>query len=174
MLPELPQLPESPESPASTPTTAARVAEPSGKAHLLRGLCAGAVHLPGDPGYDAARAPWNVAVDHRPAAVAYPAFPDEVAEVLRAARAVGLGVAPQGTGHGAAPFEGRLGDAVLLRTSAMTELSIEGTRARIGAGVLWGSVTDAAGELGMATLHASATDVGVVGYSLGGGISWYA
>src|SRR4051794_21208774 len=35
----------------------------NGKAFLLRGLCAGAVHLPGDPGYDEARMPWNVAVD---------------------------------------------------------------------------------------------------------------
>ena len=31
-------------------------------------------------------------------------------------------VAPQGTGHGAPPLEGRLRDSVLLRTSAMTEL----------------------------------------------------
>jgi FAD/FMN-containing dehydrogenase len=140
----------------------------------LRGLCGGAVHLPGDPGYDTARVPWNVAVEHHPAAVAYPAFPDEVADVLRAAREAGLVVAPQGTGHGAAPFEGRLGSAVLLRTSAMTELTVTGRTARVGAGVLWGEVTDAAGDLGLAGLHASSPDVGVVGYSLGGGISWYA
>ncbi|MGB8650702.1 MAG: FAD-binding protein [Mycobacteriales bacterium] len=144
------------------------------RAEGLRDLCGGAVHLPGDPGYDTARMPWNVMVEHHPAAVVYPAFADEVAEVLRAARAAGLKVAPQGTGHGAAPFEGRLGDAVLLRTSAMTELSITGTTARVGAGVLWGEVTDAAGALGLAGLHASSPDVGVVGYSLGGGISWYA
>ena len=36
----------------------------------LRGVCSGAVHLPGDPDYDAARLPWNVALDQRPAAVA--------------------------------------------------------------------------------------------------------
>lgn len=144
------------------------------RAESLRGLCGGAVHLPGDPGYDSARAPWNVAVEHYPAAVAYPAFPDEVAELLRAASATGLGVAVQGTGHGAAPYEGRLGDAVLLRTSAMTDLSITDGIARVGAGVLWGSVVDAAGERGLAARHPSTGDVGTVGYSLGGGISWYA
>jgi len=32
-------------------------------ANALRGLCAGAVHLPGDPAYDEARLPWNVSVD---------------------------------------------------------------------------------------------------------------
>jgi hypothetical protein len=144
------------------------------RAESLRRLCGGAVYLPGDAGYDSARAPWNVAVEHYPAAVAYPAFPDEVADVLRAARAAGLRVAVQGTGHGAAPFEGRLGEAVLLRTSAMTELTVTGRSARVGAGVLWGSVTEAAGARGLAALHPSTPDVGVVGYSLGGGISWYA
>ena len=74
----------------------------------LRGLCGGAVHLPGDTSYDLARTPWNLAVDDHPAAVAYPGHPDEVAEVLCAAAAAGLSVAAQGTGHGAPPLSGRL------------------------------------------------------------------
>ncbi len=150
-------------------------AEPSGKAHRLRGLCAGAVHLPGDPGYDEARMPWNVAVDQRPAAVAYPATADEVSEIVRAAAASGLRVAPQGTGHNAGPL-GPLDDVVLLRTSAMTGVHIDPERrvARVGAGVLWLDVVEAAAEHGLAALHGSSPDVGVVGYSLGGGIGWYA
>lgn len=71
-------------------------------AETLRGLCVGRVHLPGDPGYDAARLPWNVAVDQRPAAVAIPRSAEEVAEVVRAAAATGLRIAPQSTGHAAA------------------------------------------------------------------------
>jgi FAD/FMN-containing dehydrogenase len=146
------------------------------RAEALRGLCGGAVYLPGDRGYDLARLPWNLQVQDHPAAVTYPAGPAEVAEVLRAARDAGLHVAPQGTGHGAAPLEGRLADAVLLRTSGMTELHVDPVRrtARAGAGVLWGDVADAAGVLGLAGLHPSSPDVGVVGYSLGGGIGWYA
>ena len=146
------------------------------RAEMLRGLCGGAVHLPGDPGYHLARTPWNVQVESFPAAVAYPAFPDEIAEVLRAAAAAGLAVAPQGTGHGAAPLQGRLGDAVLLRTAALGELSIDEERriARVGAGVLWGDLVDAAGTVGLAGLHPSSPDVGVAGYSIGGGIGWYA
>src|SRR5919202_2809742 len=146
------------------------------RAETLRGLCGGAVHLPGDHGYDLARAPWNAQVESFPAAVAYPAFPEEVADVLRAASAAGLKVAPQGTGHGAAPLEGRLGDAVLLRTAGFGELSIDQDRrvARVGAGVLWGDVADAAGTVGLAGLHPSSPDVGVVGYSIGGGFGWYA
>jgi FAD/FMN-containing dehydrogenase len=145
-------------------------------AEALRGLCGGAVHLPGDPAYDEARMPWNLQVDDRPAAVAYPAFPAEVASVLRAAAATGLRVAPQGTGHGAPPLAGRLADAVLLRTSAMTELRIDPAErtARVAAGVLWGDVVDRAGRVRLAARHTSSPGVGVVGSSLGGGLSWYA
>jgi len=152
-----------------TPTVVSR-ADP------LRGLCGGSVQLPGDPAYDMARSPWNLQTRDFPAAVAYPAFPDEVAEVVHAAAAAGLRVAAQGTGHGAPPLEGRLTDAVLLRTSAMTDLDVDADRrtVRAGAGVLWGDLADAAGRHGLATRHPSSPDVGVVGYTLGGGIGWYA
>ena len=142
----------------------------------LRGLCGGAVHLPGDPAYDMARSPWNLQVSDHPAAVAYPADPGEVAEVVSAAADLGLAVAAQGTGHGAPALEGRLSEAVLVRTSAMNEVSIdpERRRARVGAGVLWGDLAERAGQHGLAALHPSSPDVGVVGYSIGGGIGWYA
>lgn len=145
-------------------------------AEALRGLCGGAVFLPGDAAYDEARMPWNLQVDARPAAVAYPAFPDEVADVVRAAAATGLKVAPQGTGHGAPPLAGRLADAVLLRTSAMTGLRVDAERrtARVGAGVLWGDVVERSGRVQLAARHTSSPGVGVVGSSLGGGLSWYA
>jgi len=145
------------------------------RADRLRGLCGGAVHLPGDPGYDAARTPWNLTVDQRPAAVVYPANADEVGEVVRAAAAAGLRVAPQGTGHNAGPL-GDLSDTVLLRTSAMTGVHVDPAQriARVEAGVLWLDVVEAAAPYGLTALHGSSPDVGVVGYSLGGGIGWYA
>jgi FAD/FMN-containing dehydrogenase len=146
-----------------------------GDASSLRGLCGDAVHLPGGPGYDSARMPWNVAVDQRPAAVAYPADAAETAAVVRAAAAAGLRIAPQGTGHNAAPL-GDLSDVVLLRTSALTGVHIDATarRARAEAGALWMDVVQPAGAHGLAALHGSSPDVGVTGYSLGGGIGWYA
>lgn len=52
----------------------------------LRGLCGGAVKLPADPGFDEVRTPWNVVVDQRPAAVAYPANAVEVATSARPRR----------------------------------------------------------------------------------------
>src|SRR4051794_37578833 len=44
--------------------------------------------------------------------------------------------------------------------------------ARVEPGVLWMDVTYPAGEHGLAPLAGSSPDVGVVGYVLGGGISW--
>ena len=71
-------------------------------AERLRGLCGGAVHLPGDEAYDVARTPWNVAADLRPAAVAVPRHAGDVADVMHAALDAGLRVAPMSTGHAAA------------------------------------------------------------------------
>jgi hypothetical protein len=51
----------------------------------LRNLCGGAVALPGDDGYDAARQAFNLAVDQRPAAVALPITDADVVEVVNLA-----------------------------------------------------------------------------------------
>jgi FAD/FMN-containing dehydrogenase len=146
-------------------------------AEALRGLCGGQVHLPGDAGYDAARVAWNLAVDQRPAAVARPRTADEVAEVVRTAAAAGLRVAPQTTGHNAGPLAARgLDDVVLLRLDELGGATYDpasGT-VRVGGGALWEPAVDAAAAHGAAVLHGSSPDVGVAGYTLGGGIGWYA
>lgn len=141
----------------------------------LRELCGGAVAFPGDEGYDAARQAFNLAVDQRPTAVAYPADAAEVAAVVKAARAAGLRVAPQSTGHNAAPL-GDLARTVLVKTSGLQGVEIDPlTRtARVGGGVLWEDVIDAAAPHGLAALHGSSPNVGVAGYSLGGGMGWLA
>ncbi len=151
-----------------------RAAQP---AEALRGLCGGAVHLPGDADYDRARTPWNVAVDQRPAAVALPRNVDDVRDLVRAASAAGLRVAAQSTGHGAGPLaEGRLDDVVIVRTSGMAAVSVDPVArvARAEGGALWQDVVDAVAPHGLAALHGSSPDVAVAGYTLGGGLSWYA
>ena len=159
----------------ATTTTVADQQASSRRAEDLRERCTAAVSLPGDAEYDAARAAWNAAIDQRPAAVAVPTDAAQVAEIVRAAAAVGLRVAPQGTGHNAGPL-GALDDVVLLRTSAMRRVWIDpvAPRARVEAGALWLDVVDAAAHYGLAALHGSAPDVGVVGYTLGGGMGWLA
>ena len=143
-------------------------------ASSLRGLANGGVFLPGDEEYDRARTTWALAVDLRPAAVAFPKDAEEVAGVVRAAASAGLRVAPVGTGHNAHPL-GDLSGSVLLRTSGMAgiEIDADARRARVEAGALWLPVVEKVATHGLAALHGSSPDVGVVGYLLGGGFGWY-
>lgn len=96
-----------------------------------------------------------------------------MASLVEFAREHGLRVAPQGTGHSAAPM-GSLDGTLLLKTERMRELRIDPSArtARVGAGVLWAEVTNAAAEHGLAALAGSSPDVGGVGYTLGGGVSF--
>src|SRR5919199_4513269 len=56
----------------------------------------------------------------------------------------------------------------------MREVAIfpEGQVARAEAGVVWLEVVQAAAKHGLAALAGSSPDVGIVGYTLGGGLSW--
>lgn len=132
-----------------------------------------ALVLPHDPNWNEARRAWNLAVDQQPAAVALPESAEDVAAIVRWARTRGLRIAPQGTGHAAAAM-GSLAHTVLVKTERMRGVEIDPERrvARVEAGVLWGEVVEAAAEHGLAALAGSSPDVGVVGYTLGGGIGW--
>ena len=132
-----------------------------------------AILMPGDPGWDDARRAWNLAVDQHPAAVAEPRSVQDVADVVRFARQHGLRVAAQGTGHNAAPL-GLLADTILVKTTAMRQVSVDPAAriARAEAGAVWLDVAEAAAPHGLAALAGSAPNVGVVGYTIGGGMSW--
>jgi FAD/FMN-containing dehydrogenase len=141
----------------------------------LQAAISGEVFVPGQEGYDQARRPWNLAVDQRPAVVVVAESAADVAEAVRYARAHGLRIAPQGTGHDAGPLE-PLDGAMLLRTGRMREVRIDpaARTARAEAGAVWRDVTGPAGEHGLAPLAGSAPGVGVAGYTLGGGLGWLA
>jgi FAD binding domain/Berberine and berberine like len=139
----------------------------------LRTRLSGSVVAPEDASWNEARQAWNLAVDQRPALVALPENVDDVVAIVDFARANGLRVAAQGTGHNAAAFAS-LDRTVLVKTSQMKGVAIDGAgrRARVAAGTLWAEVTGPASEHGLAPLAGSSPDVGVVGYTLGGGLSW--
>jgi len=141
----------------------------------LRDRIHGDVVGPGDYAWDEVRQAWNLSVDQHPAAVALPESPEDVVAIVAFAKANDLRVAPQGTGHGAAALD-RLDDTILLKTERMRKVTIDpDTRiARAEAGVIWIEVVEAAAEHGLAALAGSSPDVGVVGYTLGGGLSWLA
>jgi FAD/FMN-containing dehydrogenase len=128
-----------------------------------------------DEAWNASRQTFNVLHDQRPAAIVRAASADDVAETIRYAAQRGLRVAPQSTGHNAGPIDG-LEDALLVRTDALQDVRIDvgARRARVGSGVRWAAVADPASEAGLAALHGSSLDVGIAGYSLGGGMGWLA
>jgi FAD binding domain/Berberine and berberine like len=145
---------------------------------LLDDGLTGRVCIPGDPGWDEARAAWNLAVDQRPVAVVVAESVDDIVQTVQAAERLGLAVAPQATGHNAGPLAARngLAEALLLRTSQLRGVQVDPELrvARVEPGALWGDVVAAVAPHGLAALAGSSHDVGVVGYTLGGGISWLA
>lgn len=138
-------------------------------AETLRGRLA----TPADADWDTARAAWNLAVDQRPVAVAFPVDADDVALVVRFAATHGLQVAPQSGGHNPGPL-GDLSHTILLRTTQLREVTVDpdDLTVRAGAGVLWGEVTAALAPHGLVALSGSSPDVGISGYTLNGGYSW--
>jgi hypothetical protein len=132
--------------------------------------------LPGEPGWDAARQAWNLAVDQQPLAVVFPESTRDVATAVKVAASLGASVVAQGTGHGATAYSS-LTNTVLIRTMRLQHVAVDpnartGGVCRIASGALWGDVGAAAAPFGLAGLGGSSPDVGVVGYTLGGGIGW--
>lgn len=129
----------------------------------------GPVLRPGEPEYDAEVAGFQTAYTHRPALVVGARHTEDVRAAVEYAARHGFPVAVQATGHGlSVPAE----DGVLISTRRMTAIRIDPARrtARIGAGVRAGALIDAAAEHGLAPLTGSSPSVGVVGYTLGGGL----
>jgi len=142
----------------------------------LRGVLGERLFAEGDDGYDTARLPWNLVTDQRPFAVAVPRTADEVAAVVAAATASGLRVAPQATGHGAGPLRGTdLGDTVVVSLRDMRGVTVDAAArtATVQGGAVWHDVLAASTPHGLTAPHGSAGDVSVVGYALGGGVSFY-
>jgi FAD/FMN-containing dehydrogenase len=94
---------------------------------------------------------------------------DDVAATVGGGAVHGLPVGVQATGHGAVTA---VSEGVLICTRGLDEVSIdaESRTARVGAGVKWRRLLDEAAPYGLAGLCGSTSDVGVVGYTLGGGL----
>jgi hypothetical protein len=139
----------------------------------LRANLDGELFLADDPGWDAARRAWQLLADQHPVAVVSAASAADVVATVRSAAALDLRVAPQGTGHsaGAVPALDR---TILLRTNRLRGVVVDavGMTARAEAGAEWADVMSALAPHGLAAVAGMSPDVGVVGYTLGGGLGW--
>jgi FAD/FMN-containing dehydrogenase len=138
----------------------------------LRSELGGKAVAPGEDGWDEARAAWNLAANQQPAAAVFAEGADDIAAAISFARSNDLRIAPQGTGHGARP--GTAEGSILVKTERMNDVQVdaEGQVGRLEAGVIARDAGTAIGEHGLSAFPGSSADVGVVGYTLGGGLSW--
>ena len=117
-------------------------------AEELSGGLDGPLFLPGQPGYQAEVDGFDRSVTHRPAVVVGAASAADVVAAVRFARANGLGVAVQNTGHGVSvPADG----AVLISTRRMTGYRVDAERrtATLEAGVRWQDIIGAVTKHGL-------------------------
>lgn len=125
---------------------------------------------PDDEQYDAERAGSQTARSHRPDLLLAATGPADVQAMVTFASSHGLPVAVQGTGHALAAIAAEGG--VLINTSRMKGIRVnaEARTAWVGAGMRWDQVIHEAAPAGLAPLSGSAPSVGVVSYTLGGGL----
>jgi FAD/FMN-containing dehydrogenase len=150
----------------SAATTTAPYAE-------LAAVVRGDLIMPGDPGYDQARAVYNGMIDKYPAAIARCRDTADVIGCVRFAREHGIAIAVRGGGHNAAGL-GVWDDALVIDLSLLRSTTVDpdNRTVRADAGCTWGDVDHATVAFGMATPSGFLASTGVAGLTLGGGIGY--
>ena len=126
---------------------------------------------PDDGAYEDARPVFNRMIDRRPALIARPATPQEVARVVAFARDQGLLLAVRGGGHNGGGL-GTCEGGVVIDLSELKEIQVDpqARTVRVGGGCVWAEVDRATGEHGLATPSGIISTTGVGGLTLGGGL----
>jgi FAD/FMN-containing dehydrogenase len=150
-----------------------RVALTAADVQALGRQLGGGLVMPGDERYEAARHVWNGVVDRRPALIAYCAATEDVVLAVRFAREHRLLVSVRSGGHnirGTAICDG----GMVIDVSGMNAIHVDAAARRVfsGPGVRWGQLDRATQEHGLATPGGQHSEVGIAGYTLGGGIGW--
>lgn len=136
----------------------------------LDGALTGRAHLPGTPGFDAARDGFDLSAIPSPDVAVSVTNEDDVQAAVRVAAEREMPVAVRATGHG--PVQG-VDQGLLIDTRALSTVTVDPERrtATVGAGVRWTRVLTECAPFGLVPLCGSSPDVGVASYTLGGGLS---
>lgn len=135
----------------------------------LRSAVFGPVLVPSDEGFAAEATGFNLFYAHTPEVVVGVSSVADAVAAVAFARDNGMPLRVLATGHGSHAL---VTDGVLVTTSRLDGLALDPETgiATVGAGVRWAAVVAAGAELGLAPVTGSSTNVGVVGYLLGGGL----
>jgi FAD/FMN-containing dehydrogenase len=139
----------------------------------FRATLRGPVLLPGDPGYDEARAIWNGMIDRHPAMIVRCAGTADVAAAIVFARDNGLPLAVKGGGHNIAG-SALCDDGLVIDLSGMRDVHVD-PRARlawVGGGALLSDVDHETQSCGLAVPLGINSTTGAGGLTLGGGFGW--
>ena len=137
----------------------------------FRASLRGKLLLAQDDGYDQARRIWNGVFDRNPALIARCAGSSDVVQALNFARSHGLLTAVKAGGHsisGQSTCEGGL----MIDLSLMKGIRVDAKRriAAAQAGVLLAELDQENQNFGLATTLGTASDTGIAGLTLGGGM----
>lgn len=126
------------------------------------------VWTPVDTAYDADRAGWNLFINQRPDLIVMVESESDVVATVKYANEINAPLTVQATGHGQPKT---CAGGILINTKNLKSVAIDpaGKKARIGAGARWQDVIEAAHVYGLAPVSGSSPDVGVVGFTIGGG-----
>lgn len=135
----------------------------------LRSAVSGGVFTPGDEGYDAAVATWDLSAGSHPPVALSASSESDIAVGARWAADEDLGIAVRGTGHGARSDDRA---ALVIDTSALNGVTVDAVRRRavVQPGAQWSDVSRASLPHGLVGLEGGSPAVGVTGYTLGGGL----
>ncbi len=138
----------------------------------LRASLKGKLVLRHDREYDAARQYWDSAFDRHPGLIVMAASADDVIKAVQFARAHDLLTAVKAGGHCQVEKATACDGGLMINLSLMRDVQIDvkGQRIKAQGGVLLGQVDRATQAAGLATTLGTATDTGITGLTLGGGI----
>ena len=128
---------------------------------------------PGNAGYDDSRRVWNGMFDRRPALIARCAGTADVITALNFGRDSGLRIAVRGGGH-SFPGHSVCDGGLVIDLSAMKGVRVDpaARTARAEAGARWLEFDHETQAFGLATTGGTASDTGIAGLTLGGGLGW--
>jgi FAD binding domain len=128
---------------------------------------------PGDGGYESARRVWNGMIDKYPALIARCSGVSDVVRAIQFARCHHLPVAVRGGGHSYAG-NGTCDGGLVIDLSPMKHVQVDPAKriAWAQAGLTLGELIRETQSFGLALPVGTASDTGLSGLTLGGGLGW--